>query len=95
MKITKKLARDYYQACHDGLSRFTGGDVSIYWDGSEFVARSSGLRGMGLEVAPNIAIDHFMTHGDITDYTEDQFVEMCLDCFGTPELMDDECYLTA
>ena len=78
-------AENYYRAIHDGLSRnWRGGSVSVYYDPRDrtYKAAAGGFTGWSLiEVAPNVSLDQFVPAGDLP--AADQFVAMCIDCFGT------------
>lgn len=80
-----ELAAAYYAACFTAITRNWGRHgVSIYQDGKQFHAASSGVNGYGDEIYPNVDISDFGSEG-IDGMTKDEFVNMCIESFGIPD----------
>lgn len=84
----ENLARNYYSAAYDGLVRKNRGSLngaSVYWDGTNFYASSSGC-GHDDVVSENIDISEYGEF-DIAKISERDFVDGAMYSFGIPSFV--------
>ncbi len=90
-------SRAFFSAVYDAL-RLGDGTASVYKndDGRYWAGSSGAFRGQlqptpPREVESNVSLDAYLSYGNLSDITRDEFVSMCIECgFTVPADQDDE-----
>ena len=78
-----EMVSDYVHACYEALTEWGDGKADVGWTGEKFQAVHSGF------ISPIVPfVDHHVETqqfcpDSIDNYTEDEFVEMVVECWTT------------